>query len=171
LDQWRKNGHGIAAKPMPPTFLPAYLRTVRAEKARRNRWERVAALSSADVSLDETSICIVDEAEAYVAEAKVASDPAALADYLQATGLSFGRVGLEACPLSQWLYSGLAGAGLPVVCIEVRRAKTALSAMINKTVARSRRAAHGRLALGKPVQDRPADRVRECLENEGQLVH
>jgi transposase len=86
-----------------------------------------------DVSLDETSVCIVDEAGAYVAEAKVASDPAALADYLQATGLSFGRVGLEACPLSQWLYSGLAGAGLPVVCIEVRRAKAALSAMINKT--------------------------------------
>jgi hypothetical protein len=44
-----------------------------------------------DVSLDETSVCIVDEAGAYVAEAKVASDPAALADYLQATGLSFGR--------------------------------------------------------------------------------
>jgi transposase len=86
-----------------------------------------------DVSLDETSVCIVDEAGAYVAEAKVASDPAALADYLQAAGLSFGQVGLEACPLSQWLYSGLAGAGLPVVCIEVRRAKAALSAMINKT--------------------------------------
>jgi transposase len=86
-----------------------------------------------DVSLDETSVCIVDEAGAYVAEAKVASDPAALADYLHATGLSFVRVGLEACPLSQWLYSGLAGAGLPVVCVEVRRMKAALSAMINKT--------------------------------------
>jgi len=86
-----------------------------------------------DVSLDEMSVCIVDEVGAYVAEAKVASDPAALTEYLHATGLSFGRVDLEACPLSQWLYSGLAGAGLPVVCIEVRRVKAALSAMINKT--------------------------------------
>jgi len=86
-----------------------------------------------DVSLDETSVCIVDEAGAYAAEAKVASDPAALADYLQSTGLSFGRVGLEACPLSQWLYSGLAATGFPVVCVEVRRVKAALSAMINKT--------------------------------------
>lgn len=80
-----------------------------------------------DVSLDETSVCIVDEPGAYVAEAKVASDPPALPDYLQSTGLSFGRVGLEACPLSQWLYSGLAAAGFPVVCVEVRRVEAALN--------------------------------------------
>ncbi|MDZ5696158.1 IS110 family transposase [Chelativorans sp. M5D2P16] len=86
-----------------------------------------------DVSLDETSVCIVDEAGTYVTEGKVTSDPAVLADYLQATGLSFVRVGLEACPLSQWIYSGLADAGFPVVCVEVRRVKAALAAMINKT--------------------------------------
>jgi hypothetical protein len=40
---------------------------------------------------------------------------------LPCTRRPFGRVGLEACPLSQWIYSGLAGAGLPVVCIEVMR--------------------------------------------------
>jgi transposase len=86
-----------------------------------------------DVSLDETSVCIVDETGAQVMEGKVASDPAALAAYLQATGLTLARVGLEACPLSQWIYSGLAAAGLPVVCVEVRRMKAALAAMINKT--------------------------------------
>jgi transposase len=42
-------------------------------------------------------------------------------------------VGLEACPLSQWLYDGLAAAGLPAICIEVRHLKAALSAMTNKT--------------------------------------
>jgi transposase len=86
-----------------------------------------------DVSLDETSVCIVDDTGAYVTEGKVASDPVALADYLQATGLAIARVGLEACPLSQWIYSGLAATGLPVVCVEVRRMKAALAAMINKT--------------------------------------
>ena len=86
-----------------------------------------------DVSLDETSVCIVDEAGAYVMEGKVTSDPAALASYLQATGLTFTRVGLEACPLAQWIYGGLAASGIPVVCVEVRRMKAALAAMINKT--------------------------------------
>lgn len=83
--------------------------------------------------LDETSVCIVDDGGTCVAKAKGPSAPATLADYLHVTGLSFGRVGLEACPFWQWLYSGLAGAGFPVVCIEVRRARAALSAMINKT--------------------------------------
>src|SRR5205807_1975042 len=31
------------------------------------------------------------------------------------------RVGLEAGPLSQWLFSGLAEAGVPAICIETRR--------------------------------------------------
>ena len=86
-----------------------------------------------DVSLEETAVCVVDETGARVREAKVASDPDALAAYLLSTGLRLDRVGLEACPLSQWLYSGLAAAELPVICIEVRRLKAALAAMINKT--------------------------------------
>jgi hypothetical protein len=53
-----------------------------------------------DVSLDETSVCIVDEAGAYVAEAKVASDPAALAEYLQATGQARLGSTASAWPLS-----------------------------------------------------------------------
>ena len=73
-----------------------------------------------DVSLEESVVCTVDEASQVVREAKVASEPEAIGDYLLGTGLSFGRVGLEACQLSQWLYDSLAGAGLPVVCIEVR---------------------------------------------------
>src|SRR5262249_8359341 len=36
------------------------------------------------------------------------------------------RVGLEAGPLSQWLYSVLAEAGLPVVCVETRHMRAVL---------------------------------------------
>jgi hypothetical protein len=67
------------------------------------RSDREALHAGLDVSFDKTSVCIVNEAGAYVAEAKVASDPAAFSDYLHATGLSFGRVGLETSALSQWL--------------------------------------------------------------------
>ena len=43
------------------------------------------------------------------------------------------RIGLEAGPLSQWLFSGLAEAGLPVICIETRHTKAFLKAQVNKT--------------------------------------
>lgn len=86
-----------------------------------------------DVSLAETSICIVDDAGTVVEETKVPSDPAAIGAFFAATGLTFVRIGLEAGALSQWLHDGLARAGLPVVCIETRHLKAALSAMTHKT--------------------------------------
>jgi hypothetical protein len=45
----------------------------------------------------------------------------------------FKRIGLEAGPLSQWLYSALAEAGLPVICVETRHMRAVLQAQINKT--------------------------------------
>jgi transposase len=86
-----------------------------------------------DVSLEETAVCVVDATGKILGEAKVASEPEAIAGYLLGTGVPMRRVGLEACPLSQWLYDGLAAAGLPAICIEVRHLKAALSAMTNKT--------------------------------------
>jgi transposase len=86
-----------------------------------------------DVSLAETSICIVDDAGTVVEEAKTPSDPAAIGAFFAATGLTFARIGLEAGALSQWLHDGLARAGLPIVCIETRHLKAALSAMTHKT--------------------------------------
>jgi hypothetical protein len=64
-----------------------------------------------DVSVKETSICIVDDAGNIVREARVASEPEALLQVLTKTIYRFKRVGLEAGPLSQWLYSVLAEAG------------------------------------------------------------
>jgi len=86
-----------------------------------------------DVSLEETSICIVTAEGGIVRETKVPTDPGAIIAVLTAAGIACKRVGLEAGPLSQWLYSELATAGLPVVCIETRHAKAVLSTQTNKT--------------------------------------
>src|SRR5213079_537591 len=45
----------------------------------------------------------------------------------------FKRVGLEAGPLSQWLFSTLAEACLPMICVETRHMRAALKAQVNKT--------------------------------------
>ncbi len=87
-----------------------------------------------DVSLELTSICVVDADGRIVLETKVASEPDAISRRLLELPGSFARVGLEAGPLSQWLYFGLRDAGLPAVCIETRHAKAAITAMaMNKT--------------------------------------
>jgi transposase len=86
-----------------------------------------------DVSLEESSVCVVDGEGRLVREAKVASEPEALVALLGSLGLVFERIGLEAAPLSQWLRTGLERAGQPVVLIETRHVKAALSAMTMKT--------------------------------------
>jgi transposase len=86
-----------------------------------------------DVSVKETSVCIVDDTGRLVREVKVASEPAALLPVLANPGYRFKRIGLEAGPLSQWLFSAFAEAGLPVICVETRHMRAALKAQINKT--------------------------------------
>jgi transposase len=86
-----------------------------------------------DVSVKETSVCILDDAGRIVREVKVASEPEALLQVLTNPAYHFKRIGLEAGPLSQWFYSALAEAGLPVICVETRHMRAALKAQINKT--------------------------------------
>ena len=93
----------------------------------------MAYFAGLDVSVKETSVCIVDDAGKIVREARAASEPQALLQVLTNTIYRFKRVGLEAGPLSQWLYSVLAEAGLPVICVETRHMRTMLKAQINKT--------------------------------------
>lgn len=71
--------------------------------------------------------------EAEFAEMKVASHPDDLVVALKNLARNLARIGLEAGPLSQWLFSGLAGASLPAICIETRHAKAFLKAQVNKT--------------------------------------
>src|SRR5258708_13939631 len=86
-----------------------------------------------DVSVKETSICIVDDTGRIVREVKVGSEPEALLKVLGNPAYRFKRIGLEAGPLSQWLFSALAEAGLPVICVETRHMRAVLQAQINKT--------------------------------------
>src|ERR1700739_423362 len=86
-----------------------------------------------DVSVKETSVCIVDDAGRLVREVKVASEPEALLQVLMIPGQPFKRIGLEAGPLSQWLFSALAEAGLPAICVKTRHMRAVLKAQINKT--------------------------------------
>jgi hypothetical protein len=86
-----------------------------------------------DVSVKETSICIVDDTGKIVREVKVASEPEGLLAVLKSPAYNLKRIGLEAGPLSQWLYCILAEAGLPVICVETRHMRAVLKAQINKT--------------------------------------
>ena len=69
-----------------------------------------------DVSLELSSVCVVDATGRIVREAKVASEPEALIGWLRGLGLELARVGLEAGPLSQWLYAAMREAGLRSSC-------------------------------------------------------
>ena len=86
-----------------------------------------------DVSLERSSVCVIDATGHIVREAKVASEPEALVAFFGRLGVPVTRIGLEAGPLSQWLHAGLSAAGLPAALIETRHVKAALSAMTNKT--------------------------------------
>ena len=86
-----------------------------------------------DVSVKDTSVCIVDGTGKITREVKVASEPDALLAVLNNPAYHFKRIGLEAGPLSQWLFSALAEADLPVICVETRHMRAVLKAQINKT--------------------------------------
>ena len=64
-----------------------------------------------DVSLEQSSVCVVDGAGRIVRETKVASEPEALVRFFRGLGIRMIRIGLEAGPLSQWLYAGLVAVG------------------------------------------------------------
>jgi transposase len=107
-----------------------------------------------DVSVKETAICIVDETGKIVREAKITTEPEAIVAFLTSAGFEYGRVGLEAGPMSQWMVTGLLEARLPVVCVETRHMKAVLKAQqVNKS---DRNDARGiaqmmRVGLYKPV--------------------
>ena len=106
-----------------------------------------------DVSLEQSSVCVVDGTGRIVREARAASEPEALIRFFGQLGLVVTRIGLEAGPLSQWLHAGLTQAGLEVVLLETRQVKAALSAMVVKTDRKDARGIAQLLRMGwfRPV--------------------
>jgi hypothetical protein len=116
-----------------------------------------------DVSLELSSVCVVDGSGKIVREAKVASEPEALVGFFRDLNLVLTRIGLEAGPLSQWLHAGLTEAGLAAILIETRHVKAALKAMTVKTD-RNARLAPALLARAQtpPINARPTPLRRAC---------
>jgi transposase len=120
-----------------------------------------------DVSLERSSVCVVDATGKIVREAKVASEPEALVGFFAGLGVAMTRIGLEAGPLSQWLHAGLSEAGFEAVLLETRHVKAALSAMVVKTDRKDARGIAQLLRMGwfRPVHRKspPAQEVRALL--------
>lgn len=86
-----------------------------------------------DVSMEETSVCVIDEAGLIVWEGKVASEPEAIVRVLRLRAPNAVKVGLETGPTSTWLWHELRAAGIAVICVDARHAQAALSMRLNKT--------------------------------------
>jgi transposase len=82
-----------------------------------------------DVSLEASSVCIVDANGNIACEGKIGSEPDDLIAWLRGRKLELTRIGLEAGPLSQWLYAAIRQAGLAVELLETRHVRNALKTM------------------------------------------
>ena len=120
-----------------------------------------------DVSLELSSVCVVDATGRIVREAKVASEPEALIAWFRGLGLQVSRIGLEAGPLSQWLYAAMHGAGLALELLETRHVRDAFKAMPVKTDRKDARGIAQLMRLGwfRPVhcKSAPAQETRALL--------
>jgi transposase len=120
-----------------------------------------------DVSLESASICVVDDKGDIVREGKVASEPAVLVKSLKDVGVELTRIGLEAGPLSQWLFAGMAKAGLPVELLETRHVRAAFRTMPVKSDRKDARGIAQLMRLGwfRPVHCKslPAQEMRALL--------
>lgn len=120
-----------------------------------------------DVSLEASHVCVVDGQGRILKEAKVASEPEALIAWLAGLDAPMARIGLEAGPLSQWLYTGMKAAGLEVELLETRHVRGAFKSMPVKTDRKDARGIAQLMRLGwfRPVHCKslPAQEVRVLL--------
>ena len=120
-----------------------------------------------DVSLEASSICVVDASGKIVKEAKVSSEPETLIAWFKGLPFVLTRIGLEAGPLSQWLHAALKQAGFAVELLETRHVRDAFKAMPVKTDRNDARGIAQLMRLGwfRPVhcKSAPAQETRAVL--------
>jgi transposase len=106
-----------------------------------------------DVSLEQSSVCVLEGDGKINREAKVASEPEALIAWFGSLGFAMTRIGLEAGPLSQWLYAAMKQAGLAVELLETRHVRNAFKTMPVKTDRKDARGIAELMRLGwfRPV--------------------
>src|SRR6202049_3837658 len=104
----------------------------RCDLEHRGRSDERAHFVGLDVSVKETSVCVIDDAGKVILEQKVPTEPADIIALLTSLGVTYGRIGVEAGPLSQWLVNALTAAELPVICVETRHMKALTAQQINK---------------------------------------
>jgi transposase len=120
-----------------------------------------------DVSVNSSSVCVVDAQGKIIREGKVASEPMALIRWFHSLGFALTRIGLEAGPLSQWLYAAMQEAGLAVELLETRHVRTAFKTMPVKSDRKDARGIAQLMRLGwfRPVhcKSMPAQETRALL--------
>src|SRR6267142_1030595 len=102
-------------------------------RSKHHRGTTMDHYAGIDVSLEYSSVCVVDASGKIVREGKALSEPAALIVWFGSLGFGLARIGLEAGPLSQWLYAAMKEAGLAVELLETRHVRDAFKAMPVKT--------------------------------------
>jgi transposase len=112
-------------------------------------------------------VCVVDANGKILREARVPSEPAALIAWFRASGFTAERIGLEAGPLSQWLFAAMREAGLAVELLETRHVRKAFEAMPVKSDRNDARGIAQLMRLGwfRPVhcKSMEAQEVRAML--------
>jgi transposase len=118
-----------------------------------------------DVSVESACVCVVDGAGRIAREVKVASEPDVLTAWFGSLGFEVTRIGLEAGPLSQWLFAAMKEAGLAVELLETRHVRAALNAMPVKTDRHDARGIARLMRLGwfRPVHCKSVPEVRALL--------
>ncbi len=127
-----------------------------------------------DVSLEQTAICVVDGSGKTIWQGKCVSTPEAIAAAIRAKAPEVARIGLESGPLSAWHWHELKKLGLPMVCLDARHAKAALSLQLNKS---DRNDARGLAQIVRTgwyrevmVKSMDSQLVRSLLTTRAQLV-
>src|SRR5918993_1534719 len=135
--------------------------------ARHYRGTTMEHYAGIDVSLEASHVCVVDAQGKILEEAKLASEPETLIAWFAAYGTPMARIGLEAGPLSQWLFAGMKVAGWAVELLETRHVRAAFKAMPIKTDRKDARGIAQLMRLGwfRPVHCKslPAQEVRALL--------